>query len=89
MNLVIAGAAALGICLAVPANAEPVAVTPEFHSLSGNSKSVKRWEPEHKSSAVRAPVSFESRVQLDDEGQLHLNCAEVGDHRHADADDDR
>lgn len=83
MKHVIFGASALLIFAAAPAAAETVRVSPEFHSLNGDSKNPKRrLEPYYKSSAVAPPVRFESRAHIDENGRVHLDCKELDNHGH-------
>lgn len=62
-------------------------VKPEFHPLSADPAAPKRrLSGAHKQSATEAPIRFETRVVLDDHGQLQLHCDHVhdGDEAHAD-----
>ena len=85
MRILIAAVTA-GILSSTALAAEPVPVQPEFHSLNAAAAAPKRRLPgSHKSAAVSAPVRFESRAVIDQQGELQLSCSELESADKADA----
>ncbi len=83
--------AAAVLLLQGTAQAEQIrSVKPEFHPLSADPAAPKRrLSGAHKQAGTEAPIRFETRVELDEQGQPHLHCDQVhhaeqahAEHRH-------